>query len=47
MRNTFLALLTSSIFLLSACNENDNGDNNNTTPNPKPPTSDCTIHCAP
>ncbi|WP_265596652.1 hypothetical protein [Acinetobacter sp. NIPH 298] len=44
MRNTFLALLTSSIFLLSACNENDN---NNTTPTPKPPTSDCTIHCAP
>ncbi|MBH2002052.1 MAG: hypothetical protein I8H98_07275 [Moraxellaceae bacterium] len=47
MRNLLLALLTSSCFLLSACNDSDNGDNNNPTPNPKPPTSNCKIHCAP
>ncbi|WP_417211375.1 hypothetical protein [Acinetobacter venetianus] len=47
MRNFLLVLLSSSVFLLSACNDNDNGDNNKPTPTPEPPTSNCKIHCAP
>ncbi|MEN8424349.1 hypothetical protein ABFO63_11930 [Acinetobacter junii] len=44
MPSYLLALLTSCIFLLSACNDGEQNSQGDTVP--KPPTN-CKMHCAP